>query len=161
MRTFRWLTALAAAFASPAIAQDRGMSGVEGITMSNRDSNDIDKAISSVKEQQAGSPADPRPGEESLAYRENLRIRRQQAEQYAAAARNGAALPPDAAGTLRHELAADIEQWRGEFGVGRSEWRAMRDRWLDRRDSLTAAQWAQRRVDWWAARDAWVASHQP
>jgi hypothetical protein len=34
----------------------------------------------------------------------------------------------------------------------------MRDQWLIDRNSLTAAQWAERRAAWFAARDAWIAS---
>lgn len=92
-------------------------------------------------------------------YYENAQIRREQAQQYSTAMRNGAQLPSNAAKTLRDELKADMESWRDTFSVGRQEWQAMRDQWLVDRESLTAEQWAQRRLDWFAARDAWVAKN--
>jgi hypothetical protein len=156
MRASLWAAALATTIASPALAQGRTMCGAERETMAASAGMDVDRAARAVGGRQPDPAAAAR---QRAAYQENLRLRRQQAEQYAAAARSGVPLPPDAATTLRNELAADIEQWRAEFRVGRKEAQAMRAQWLVERDSLTALQWAQRRVDWWAARDAWVAQH--
>jgi hypothetical protein len=149
--------------AAPVAAQTTGgcgMSAANGTALADPAGADVGKMVQTLEHEKDESPEAQRwRREEMQAYRENLRVRREQAEQYAAAVRNGAPLPADASETLRAELAADIEQWRAEFGVGRKEWQAMRDEWLVARDSLTAAQWAQRRVDWWTARDSWVADH--
>jgi hypothetical protein len=158
MRASLWAAALALPAVSPAFAQSRTMCGGEREAMAASAGMDIDKAARAAGDRQADAAA---TAQQRAAYRENLRVRREQAEQYAAAARGGVPLPADAAETLRRELAADIEQWRAEFRVGHSETEAMRRDWLVPRDSLTAVQWAQRRVDWWAARDAWVAAHSP
>jgi hypothetical protein len=85
--------------------------------------------------------------------------RRSLAMQYAQAARAGRALPRNADRDIRAALSDDIDEWRDDFRVGRSEWQAMRDRWIADRETLTPAQWAQRRADWFAARDAWIAQH--
>lgn len=85
--------------------------------------------------------------------------RRSVAMQYAQAARAGRTLPRNADRDIRSALAEDIDNWRDEFKVGRSEWQAMRDQWIADRTSLTAAQWAQRRADWFTARDSWIARH--
>jgi hypothetical protein len=156
MRASLWAAALATLAASPAQAQSRTMCGGEREAMAATAGMDIDRAARAAGDR----PADPAAtAQQKAAYQENLRIRREQAEQYAAAARSGVPLPADAPATLRNELAADIEQWRAEFRVGRKEAEAMRGEWLVARDSLTAVEWAQRRVDWWAARDAWAAAH--
>jgi hypothetical protein len=163
MRKHLWL-AIAAFAAAPAFGQMQGgaqsMSAIPDTALPDPSGADIDRAVRNIDSPTAGAAA-PTAEQRAqlLAYQENLRIRRQQAEQYAAAAKNGVPLPADAAETLRHELDADIEQWRAEYRVGRKEGQAMRDRWLVDRDSLTAVQWAQQRVDWWAAREAWVAAH--
>jgi len=154
MRKVGWMAAVAALAASPAAAQNQVMCGPA--VMAANAGADVDKMARSVEGENAPGkrPADPR----QQAYAENLRIRRAQAEQYAVAARNGVPMPANAAQTLRAELAADIDQWRAEFRVSHGEAQAMREQWLVERDSLTAVQWAQRRVDWWHARDAWVAA---
>ena len=131
------------------------MSAANGTALADPAGANVAKAIRQLGETQDVSQSHRRR-EEIQEYRENLRIRREQAEQYVAAVRNGAQLPADAAETLRTELAADIEQWRAEFKASRKEWQVMREEWLVERDSLTAAQWAQRRADWWSARDAWA-----
>jgi hypothetical protein len=123
------LASLVALAASPAQAQNQVMCGTAVMTANA--GTDLEKAI------HAGD--------------------RQEAE--AAAARNGVALPADAASTLRSELKADIAQWREEFHVSRKESRAMEERWLVPLKSLGALEWAQRRTDWWDARDSWVAAH--
>jgi len=96
--------------------------------------------------------------QQAQALQDNVRIRREQAEEFAATVRGGVRLPANASEVLRNELKADLEQWKAEFRVGRDEWQAMRDQWLADRDELTAEQWAQRRAEWFAARDAWIAS---
>ena len=154
MRKIHWLAATAVAAAAPASGQMMSggaheMSAIPGTALPDASGSNIDQAIRSIDSQSADARA------QRIAYQQNLRIRREQAEQYAAAARNGVPLPPDAADTLRRELAADIEQWRVEFNVRHKESQAMRDQWLVARDSLTAVQWAQRRVDWWAAICHW------
>ena len=137
-----------------------GMSAANGTALADPAGADVGKAVRALQQEKNESPeAQQRRLAEMQAYRENLRVRREQAEQYAAAVRNGAQLPADASEILRAELAADIEQWRAEFKVSRKEWQAMRARWLVERDSLTAGQWAQRRIDWWTARDLWAAEH--
>ena len=165
MRKCRWPIAFAALIASPAPGQTIGgpnsMSPIPGTSLPDSSASDVDKAVRAIGEERAGSAEKARRREESPAFRENLRIRRRQAEQYAAAARSGVPLPGDAAATLRNELRADIEQWRAEFGVSRKEAQAMREQWLVERGSLSAAQWAERRVDWWRARDAWIARNRP
>jgi hypothetical protein len=97
--------------------------------------------------------------ERAAQYYANAQIRRQQAQQYAAAARAGTPLPRNASDTLRNELRADMESWRATFGVGRDEWQAARDQWLAERGTMSAQDWAQRRLDWFAFRDAWVAKN--
>jgi hypothetical protein len=166
MRAIRGRDVLAVALAlaaAPVLAQTTGGCGIsaaKGTPHADPAGADVGKTIQALRHTKEDSPeAQQRRREEIQAYRENLRVRREQAEQYAVAVRNGALLPADAAEALRAELAADIEQWRAEFGVGRKEWQAMRDEWLVARDRLTAAQRAQRRVDWWTARDSWVAHH--
>jgi hypothetical protein len=156
VRVKLWVAIVAASAAAPAAAQSHTMCAAEREAMAASAGLDVDRAVRAMGGKQADPAARAR---EEAAYRENLRIRRHQAEQYAAAARAGAPLPADAAASLRRELAADIEQWRVEFHVERNEAKAMRRTWLVDRDSLTAPQWAQRRLDWWAARDAWVAAH--
>jgi hypothetical protein len=156
MRASLWIAVAASTLASPALGQGRTMCGAEREAMAASAGMDVSDAARRIADRQADAAAS---AEQRAAYRENLRIRREQAEEYAAAARNGVPLPADAAESLRRELAADIEQWRAEFAVGRKDAEAMRRAWLVERDSLTAAQWAQHRVDWWAARDAWVAQH--
>ena len=145
----------AALAAAPALAQGQPMCGT-AVMIANAP-RDLDNAIRTVDRQESQATQAQR----RQAYQDNLRQRREQAEQYAAAARQGVALPPDAAETLRGELQADIEQWRAEFTVSRKEWQAMREQWLVSRDSLTSAQWAERRADWWSARDAWIARNRP
>jgi hypothetical protein len=154
MRVTTCIAVQAALIAAPTHAQSPRM--CESAMEIANAAADLDKAVRAVDGRQADPTAS---AQQRAAYQENLRVRRQQAEQYAAAARSGVPLPAGAAATLRSELAADIEQWRAEFRVGRQDADAMRARWLVERDSLTAVQWAQRRVDWWAARDAWVAAH--
>ena len=162
MRKQLWL-AIAGLAASPAIAQmpggAQGMSAIPDTALPDPSGADIDRAVRNLDRENSDAAAPTAEQRaERLAYQENLRVRREQAQQYAAAARNGVPLPRDAAETLRRELEADIEQWRAEFAVGRQDWQAMREQWLAAPDSLTALQWAQRRADWWAARDAWVAA---
>jgi hypothetical protein len=156
MRASSRFAALTVLAASPLLAQSRTMCGAEREAMAASAGMNIDAAARAAGQRQAGSAM---TAQERAAYQENLRVRRQQAEQYAAAASNGVPLPANAAETLRNELAADIEQWRVEFSVGHKEADAMRKAWLVERASLSAVQWAQHRVDWWAARDAWVAQH--
>lgn len=91
-------------------------------------------------------------------YRAQAEQRRAEALAYAQAARSGRPLPANAAGKIRSALKADIDAWREAFDVGRRDWQAMRDQWLVDRESLTAQQWAERRLDWFAVRDAWIAS---
>jgi len=71
--------------------------------------------------------------------------RRTLAQQYAAAARAGRALPVNSDRKIRDALSDDINAWRDEFRVGRTEWQAMRNQWIVDRASLTPQQWAQRR----------------
>jgi hypothetical protein len=161
MRGFATLAALAALAAPPAFAQmmsgPREMSPIDGTSLPGNDASNVEKAIQAADQRDSSSRATPQQQAERAAYVENLRIRRAQAEQYVTAIRNGAQVPPGAAGALRHELETDIEQWRAEFRVGRVEREAMLAKWLVPLESLTALEWAERRVDWWAARDAWVA----
>lgn len=82
--------------------------------------------------------------------------RRSLAMQYAQAARSGRPLPRNADREIRSALSSDIDQWRDEFRVGRTEWQSMRNHWIADRSLLTPAQWAQRRADWFATRDAWI-----
>jgi len=163
MRKKVWLAA-AALIASPAFAQmapggAHEMSAIPGTALPDASGANIDQAMRNIRAQNDAAASSAEQRAQRLAYEENLRVRREEAEQYAAAARSGVPLPPDAAETLRRELEADIEQWRAEYRVSHKELQAMRDQWLVARDSLTALQWAQRRVAWWAARDAWVAAH--
>lgn len=85
--------------------------------------------------------------------------RRSLAVQYAQAARAGRALPRNADRDIRQALKDDIDLWREEFRVGRSQWQAMRDQWIVDRKDLTPEQWAQRRADWFSVRDAWIATN--
>jgi hypothetical protein len=150
--TIATIAALAAASAGAQVGSGvTEMSPANGTALPDPQGANLDSVLRSNAAEQ--------PSAARLAYLENLRVRREQAEQYAAAAHNGVALPSDAAAALRDELAADIEQWRVEFGVRRKDARAMRDEWLVAPDSLTAIEWADRRVAWWTARDAWVAGH--
>lgn len=154
--------ALAAAPVSAQTMGGCGMSAANGTALADPAGADVGKLVQALQhEKNDSAEAQQRRLAEMQAYRDNLRVRREQAEQYAAAARSGVPLPADAAGTLRKELEADIAQWRAEFRVGRGEEQAMRAQWLVARDSLTAVQWAQRRADWWAARDAWIAKNRP
>ena len=68
-------------------------------------------------------------------------------------------LPPHADRDIRNALKDDIDSFRDEFRLGRSEWQALRDQWIADRASLTPEQWAQRRADWFTARDNWIATH--
>jgi hypothetical protein len=147
------LASLVALAASPAQAQNQVMCGTAVMTANA--SSDLEKAIHAVDRQESQAAA----ARQRQGYLDDLRLRREQARQYAAAARNGVALPADAASTLRSELKADIAQWREEFHVSRKESRAMEERWLVPLESLGALEWAQRRTDWWDARDSWVAAH--
>jgi hypothetical protein len=85
--------------------------------------------------------------------------RRALAQQYAQAARAGRRLPANADRKIRDALKDDIDEWRDQFRVGRTEWHDMRAQWIVDRKSLTPEQWAQRRADWFAARDTWIAQH--
>jgi hypothetical protein len=159
MRATPWiggLAALAAGAASAQMAGPNSMSPIPGTELPDSNSTQVDRGL---RDFTVPSGTDGRAQRRaSAAYQENLRIRREQARQYAAAALSGLPLPVDAAATLRGELQADIEQWRTEFAVGRKDAQAMRERWLVPLDSLTAVEWAQQRVAWWSARDGWVAA---
>lgn len=92
-------------------------------------------------------------------YRSLAQERRSLAMQYAQAARAGRNLPENADREIRKALTQDIDTWRSEFTVGRTEWQTMRDKWIVDRKSLTPAEWAMHRADWFATRDAWIAKN--
>lgn len=73
-------------------------------------------------------------------------------------ARKGVALPSNAAERIRIALEVDLKAWRNYFQVSNAEWKATQTLWLAELNSLTAAQWAERRASWFTARDAWLAS---
>lgn len=95
----------------------------------------------------------------AVQYEQAAEARRANALQLAALARQGAPFPADASAKIRSALSDDIDQWRDQFQVERKAWKAMRDRWLVGRGTLTPQQWALQRADWFAARDAWIANH--
>jgi len=141
MRVSLCFAALGTLATSPVQAQSRNMCGAEQAAMAASAGMDVDKTARALGDRQGNAAA---TAQQRAAYQENLRIRRQQAEQYAAAGRSGVPPPPDARAALRNELAADIEQWRAEFRVGHKEAEGMRREWLVDGDSLSALQWAQR-----------------
>ena len=91
-------------------------------------------------------------------YQAQAQQHRADALALAQAARNGDRIPASAAGRIRTALADDIDAWRDQFKVDRSNWQAMRDQWLVNRGSLTPQQWAEQRAAWFQARDAWIAN---
>lgn len=72
--------------------------------------------------------------------------------------RKGAVVPAEYAPKLREAIDGDLTLWREQFGVPGGEYRAMRREWLAEKPARTASEWAVRRADWFAARDAWIAS---
>ena len=92
-------------------------------------------------------------------YQALAQERRSVATQYAQAVRAGRKLPAHSDRDIRTALGQDIDSWRSEFKVGRTEWQGMRDAWIVDRASLTPQQWAQRRADWFNTRDAWIAKN--
>ena len=73
-------------------------------------------------------------------------------------ARKGEALTSNASERIRTALEVDLRAWRNYFQVSNTEWKVTQSLWLGEVNSLTAAQWAERRADWFTARDAWLAS---
>jgi hypothetical protein len=78
MRASLWAAALALPAVSPAFAQSRTMCGGEREAMAASAGMDIDKAARAAGDRQADAAA---TAQQRAAYRENLRVRRQQAEQ--------------------------------------------------------------------------------
>ena len=72
--------------------------------------------------------------------------------------KNGAVVPTEYASKLREAIDGDLTLWREQFGVSGSEFKAMRKEWLAEKPERSASEWAVRRADWFAARDAWIAS---
>lgn len=72
--------------------------------------------------------------------------------------KKGAVVPAEYAAKLREAIDGDLTLWREQFGVSSSEYKAMRKEWLAEKPARTANEWAVRRADWFAARDAWIAS---
>lgn len=88
-------------------------------------------------------------------YRNETEPHRQNALQIAEQARTSA-LPPGSGAKIRDALDADLTLWYNSVPVTKGEWDAMRTQWLVPAESLTDQQWAQRRADWFTARDAWM-----
>lgn len=80
---------------------------------------------------------------------------RQNALQIAEQARTSA-LPPGSGARIREALDADLTLWYNSLPVSKSDGDTMRNQWLVPAESLTDQQWAQRRADWFTARDAWM-----
>ena len=72
--------------------------------------------------------------------------------------KKGAVVPAEYAPKLREAIDGDLTLWREQFGVSSREYKAMRKEWLADKPARTASEWAVRRADWFAARDAWIAS---
>ena len=141
----------AAISASGGYAQD--MSGGMGSAMQMpmpSPTQDLENAVRSVNDRRSND-ANARARLEQRAA-----VRREQARVQAEAL--SSATPPATvtAASIRDALEGDLKAWRSEFGVGRREWQAMRDRWLVAETSLTASQWAAHRLAWFVARDAWI-----
>lgn len=171
-------TVVAALAATPALAQGRGNGGGGGMgggpgggmgagppmsppgqsTFGDRGASASARDIASQRgEFGRNFAADQRMTPEQR--QEMVQDRRSLAMQYAKAARAGRGLPANADRNIRAALSDDIDLWRDQFRLGRSEWQAMRDQWIVDRKSLTPEQWAQRRADWFATRDTWIAAN--
>ena len=57
---------------------------------------------------------------------------------------------------IRSAISADLIAWRKQYDPRRADYRAIYDRWLVDEESLSAADWAKRRVDWLRAQQAWI-----
>ena len=57
---------------------------------------------------------------------------------------------------IRSAISADLIAWRKQYDPRRADYRAIHDRWLVDEESLSAADWAKRRVDWLRAQQAWI-----
>jgi hypothetical protein len=162
MRTIAAAAILAAAFAaSPGSAQDMMNSpGPNGMPMPNP-AQDYEEAMRRIDERGHLDDIElARAGRESrTAWLERQAVaRRAQATEQAAALTAGTAADPGTAASIREALEKDLDDWRKQFDVGRREWRTMRATWLPE-GSFTAEEWAARRVEWFEARDAWIAAH--
>jgi hypothetical protein len=89
-------------------------------------------------------------------YQRKAALGRREAQAAADRVRAGATLDADEGPRIRGKLRHDLSVWRDQFRVSDEAYLNMRKQWLVDADRLTAAQWAQQRADWFAARDAWV-----
>lgn len=104
----------------------------------------------------AGHP--PLTAEERVElYQQEAPQRLAQAQKMAEEGRNGT-LDYVSAKHIRSALQEDMETWRDVFAIGSQHWEAMRHEWLVEQ-KLSAEEWAERRVAWFAARDSWMAAH--
>ena len=146
---------IAAVMASAGLAQDTSMTSSMGGPMAQSmpdPTQDLTNAVRAVDERN-------QTGREQRAalMRQRAAERREQARLEAAALASGVPAPVHTAATIRAALEDDLEAWRSEFNVGRREWRSMRETWLPDEASMTVAEWAAHRLNWFAARDAWIA----
>jgi len=161
MRTIEAVAILAGAFvASAGAAQDMNGSmggGMAQMPMPNP-SQDLENAVRSVNDR-TSNDAGFRQRREDRAALLSARAAARREQARAQAATLAAGTPPASitAGEIRDALDEDLKAWRDEFDVGRREWQAMRATWLVPEASLDAGGWAAHRLDWFTARDAWIA----
>lgn len=86
--------------------------------------------------------------------------RRTEAVALAERVKRGAEVPPELVAKVRDALAGDIELWRHGYQVGDTQWKAMRDRWLNPPEVLSPAEWVLWRAAWFDQRDKWIAQTQ-
>lgn len=144
---------------------NRGMGSIDDIPQQSRDPRTAaENALARRGDVRADLTANGRSREaaQALAYREAIdryvgksNPRRLEALGAAEAVKAGSTLPDDAK-AIRSALDKDLAAWRDAFGFDKATYQDQRDQWLTERTPMTASDWARRRAEWFAARDAWI-----
>ena len=143
MRSLCLIGGLAAlAITSPALAQNHGGGTFETLSQ-------ISACKPGLARERNLTPGD---------YRARTKLHKESAIACAQSIPSDGSVPEFASKEIRAALSADILEWRDEFHVGRKELQDVQERWLIDRDLLTPWDWAQRRVEWFFFRDAWIAN---
>jgi Na+-translocating ferredoxin:NAD+ oxidoreductase RnfC subunit len=133
------------------------MNGMMQMPMPNP-TQDLENTVRSVNERRSNdAESRARFEQRSALLRQQAAARREEARAQAAAVASATSPGSLTAADIRDALEQDLKAWRSEFDVGRREWQAMRGKWLVAEASLSASGWAAHRLDWFAAREAWIA----
>jgi len=60
---------------------------------------------------------------------------------------------------IRNLMREDFIAWGNRYDLLPTAYRAERDRWLVKEESLTPSQWAKQRLDWLEAQRQWIVAH--